>query len=62
MGGSIKHYLSDFSLIVMICATFNQYHTMINSPFEALCMFLSEFAEYDGHTSAITIQGKILNK
>ena len=31
MGASIKHYLSDFSLIVMICATFNQYNDRIHT-------------------------------
>ena len=57
MGSSIKHYLSDYSLCVMIIAIFNQYHKQIKTPLEAMCMFLNEYAEYDGHSSAITLQG-----
>ena len=57
MGSSIKHYLSDYSLCVMIIAIFNQYHKQIKTPLEAMCMFLNEYAEYDGHSTAITLQG-----
>mmetsp|Transcript_17189 Transcript_17189/g.23621 ORF Transcript_17189/g.23621 Transcript_17189/m.23621 type:complete len:1185 (+) Transcript_17189:168-3722(+) len=57
MGSSIKHYLSDFSLCVMITAIFNQFHKQISTPMEALCIFLNEYADYDGHSQAITLQG-----
>lgn len=57
MGSSIKHYLSDFSLCVMITAIFNQFHKQIATPMEALCIFLNEYADYDGHNQAITLQG-----
>ena len=57
MGSSIKHYLSDFSLCVMITAIFNQHHSHISTPIEALCMFLNEYADYDGHINAISLQG-----
>ncbi len=59
MGGSIKHYLSDFSLIVMICAVFNQHHQRIRAPLQALCLFLTEYAEYDGRSGAISVQGVV---
>ena len=57
MGCPIKHYLSDFSLCIMVCAIFNQYHAQIGSPLQALCLFLTEYSGYDGSTHAITLQG-----
>ena len=57
VGALIKHYLSDMSQCIMICAIFNQYHTQIKSPFQALCYFLIEYSRYDGATQAITLQG-----
>jgi len=57
VGGTIKHYLADIPQCVMICAIFNQYHAQIRSPFQALCYFLIEYAEYDGASQAITLQG-----
>lgn len=57
MGTSIKHYLSDFSLCVMIIAIFNQFYKLIDTPVEALCLFLNTYADYDGHNYAITLQG-----
>jgi hypothetical protein len=57
VGATIKYYLSDFSLCIMIAAVFNQYHASINSPFQALCVFLAEYSSYDGNVSAITLQG-----
>jgi hypothetical protein len=56
-GTSIKHYLGDFSICVMVCAVFNQYHARISSPLQALCLFLAEYSAYDGATHAITLQG-----
>ena len=57
VGALIKHYLADVPQCIMICAIFNQYHAQIKSPFQALCYFLIEYAEYDGATQAITLQG-----
>ena len=57
MGSSIKHYLSDYSLCVMIIAIFNQFHQQISTPMDAMCIFLNQYADYDGHNSAITLQG-----
>ena len=57
VGALIKHYLSDMHQCIMICAIFNQYHTHIKSPFQALCYFLMEYSRYDGATQAITLQG-----
>ena len=54
---SIKHYLSDFNITVMVCAIFNQFHARISSPLQALCLFLAEYSAYDGATHAITLQG-----
>ena len=41
----------------MVCALFNQYYRRINSPLQALCLFLAEYSAYDGSTHAITLQG-----
>eukprot|EP00600_Ochromonadales_sp_CCMP1393_P014037 CAMPEP_0175013974 /NCGR_PEP_ID=MMETSP0005-20121125/10253_1 /TAXON_ID=420556 /ORGANISM="Ochromonas sp., Strain CCMP1393" /LENGTH=1164 /DNA_ID=CAMNT_0016270563 /DNA_START=54 /DNA_END=3544 /DNA_ORIENTATION=- len=57
VGTTIRHYLSDFALSVMVASVFNQFHTHIHSPLQALCAFLAEFADYDGCTSAISLQG-----
>mmetsp|Transcript_29520 Transcript_29520/g.49829 ORF Transcript_29520/g.49829 Transcript_29520/m.49829 type:complete len:909 (+) Transcript_29520:331-3057(+) len=57
VGTSIHHYLSEFSVCIMVCAIFNRYHSRINSPLQALCLFLAEYATYDGNTQAITLQG-----
>jgi hypothetical protein len=59
VGCPIKHYLSDFSLCIMVCAIFNQYHAQIGSPLQALCLFLTEYSGYDGSTHAITLHGII---
>ncbi len=57
VGCPIKHYLSDFTVCIMVCAVFNQYHSQITTPMQALCMFMTEYAAYDGSTQAITVQG-----
>ena len=56
-GTSIRHYLNDFSMCVMVCAIFNQHHTRIQSPLQALCLFLAEYSTYDGTAEVITLQG-----
>lgn len=57
VGTSISQYLSDYSIIIMICAIFNQYHEFINYPLQTLCLFLTEYSNYDSTNNAITIQG-----
>ena len=57
VGTQIRHYLNDFSMCVMVCAIFNQHHTRIQSPLQALCLFLAEYSTYDGTTEVITLQG-----
>lgn len=57
VGISIKHYLNDLTICIMVCAIFNQYHTRITSPLQALCLFLAEYSSYDGTTHVITLQG-----
>ena len=59
VGCVIKYYLPDFSLCIMVCAIFNQYHAQIASPLQALCLFLTEYSGYDGATHAITLQGLV---
>lgn len=56
IGSPIKHYLPDFAILVMITAIFNKYHDRIFYPMQALCLFLSEYAEVDWTNSAITVQ------
>eukprot|EP01038_Epipyxis_sp_PR26KG_P013999 gene13999-18775_t len=57
VGCSIKHYLGELPMSIMICAIFNQYYSRITSPFQALCIFLAEYSNYDGSNYAITLQG-----
>jgi hypothetical protein len=57
VGTTVKNYLSDLSLCVMVCAVFNLHHTRIHTPVQALCAFLAEYSAYDGATQAITLQG-----
>jgi hypothetical protein len=53
----IKHYLSDFSLCMMIVSVFNRYSEAITTPFLALLFFLREFSSYDGRLQVISLQG-----
>lgn len=57
VGTSIRHYLSDAQLLVMLTAIFNRYSDHITSPLQALCYFLCEYANYDGNSQVITVQG-----
>eukprot|EP01038_Epipyxis_sp_PR26KG_P005818 gene5818-8024_t len=57
VGSYIRNYLSDFSLIIMVCEVFNLYSKHIKTPLQALCLFLSEFSNYDGANQVITLQG-----
>eukprot|EP01039_Chlorochromonas_danica_P005482 gene5482-6036_t len=56
---NIKHYLSDHSLAVMIMMIFNLYFRFIESPLQALFLFLKEFASCYSENAIITIQGII---
>ena len=56
-GASIRHYIPDSAMCIMVCAIFNQFHMRISSPLQALCLFLAEYSAYDGATQAITLQG-----
>jgi hypothetical protein len=49
--------LTDYSLLVMICAVLNQYHKEVNTPFETLCYFLGVYSSFDYETHFITIHG-----
>lgn len=57
IGCPMKHYLSDFSLCVMVSAIFNQYHLQIYYPLQALSFFLAEYSDFDWSENAITLQG-----
>jgi hypothetical protein len=57
VGCSIRHYLSDFHLFVMLAGVFNQYSKYIKSPMVAFCFFLAEYSGYDGISKAISIRG-----
>lgn len=59
VGTSIKYYLSDFALCLMVAAIFNQHHAKLNTPLQALCAFLAEYSAYDGTVSAITLMGVV---
>eukprot|EP00981_Chlorochromonas_danica_P000533 scaffold108_cov167-Ochromonas_danica.AAC.5 len=50
LGASIRHYLNDQHLFVLLIAIFNRYHDQIVSPLQALSYFLSEYSHYDGNS------------
>lgn len=57
VGATIKHYLPNNAFLIMICAIFNKYHHLIETPFQALCIFLHEYSCYLPTTHAISIEG-----
>jgi hypothetical protein len=57
VGCSIRHYLSDFHLFVMLAGVFNQYSKYIKTPMVAFCFFLAEYSSFDGISKAISIRG-----
>lgn len=57
VGCPVKHYLSDSTILVMLCSIFNRNHKEIVSPVQALCAFLAEYAAYDGANQVISMQG-----
>lgn len=59
VGSSIRHYLSDQALAVMVVAIFNRYHKKIFQPLQAFCFFLAEYGDLDWANSVITLQGVV---
>lgn len=57
VGATIKHYLPNTAFIVMVVAIFNKYHHVVQSPFQALCLFLGEFSLFNPTTQWISIEG-----
>eukprot|EP00599_Poterioochromonas_sp_BG-1_P001999 CAMPEP_0173137304 /NCGR_PEP_ID=MMETSP1105-20130129/3004_1 /TAXON_ID=2985 /ORGANISM="Ochromonas sp., Strain BG-1" /LENGTH=1201 /DNA_ID=CAMNT_0014049661 /DNA_START=34 /DNA_END=3639 /DNA_ORIENTATION=+ len=57
IGSDIRHYLSEFILGIMITSIFNQYHTQIQHPFQALLCFLREYSQLEVTSHAISLQG-----
>ncbi len=54
---SLKEYLPDFAIWLMVTAIFNQHHSILTSPMQALYLFLTVYSNYDGSSQAITLQG-----
>ncbi|RYH18515.1 hypothetical protein EON65_27130 [archaeon] len=57
VGTSIRHYLTDHQLLIMLLSVFNRYWEHITSPLQALLLFFTEFTAYDGSHQVITLQG-----
>ena len=55
----LKHYLSDFTIIVMLAAVFNRYHEELSSPLQVLAVFFAEYSDVDWANNAVTIQGVV---
>lgn len=53
----VSAYLPSSVIAVMVCALFNRYYHRINSPLQALCMFISEYCGYQESVHVITLQG-----
>lgn len=54
---SLKEYLPDFAIWLMVTAIFNQHYSIITTPMQALYLFLHVYSNYDGSLQAITLQG-----
>jgi hypothetical protein len=54
-----SQYLPNESIIIMVCAIFNQYYQHISHPIHALCIFITEYASFDWTTHVLTIFGPI---
>jgi hypothetical protein len=54
---SVHEYIDEFTLLIMVCAIFNQFHNNIETPMQALYFFFSEYAKYDGSSQVITFHG-----
>jgi hypothetical protein len=52
-------YMPDTSLLIMICALFNQFHDRIYTPIQALCIFFVEYASFDWSNYGLTAYGRI---
>ncbi len=55
----IRHYLPQNALCLMVCMIFNKFHWRIESPLQALALFLAEFLQYDNKKHVITLQGLV---
>jgi len=43
VGTSVKNFLADSVICVMLMSVFNQHHTVIHQPLQALAVFLAEY-------------------
>lgn len=55
----IRHYLPESALCLMVCMIFNKFHWRIETPLQALVLFLAEFLQYDNKKHVITLQGLV---
>jgi hypothetical protein len=54
-----RSIISDDAFVILICAIFNQYHKMIQSPLQALVVFLAEYSAFEWSKYAVSIHGAI---
>jgi len=54
---STRALLNDTAICIMVCAVFNQFHSRITTPLQALSIFLAEYSAYDGSAHVVTLQG-----
>jgi hypothetical protein len=54
---SLKEYLPEMAVWLMVAAIFNDHHCLIASPIQALYLFLAIYSNYDGTHQAITLFG-----
>lgn len=54
-----RSIISDEAFAILICAIFNQYHKMIQSPLQALVVFLAEYSALNWSKFAVSIHGAI---
>lgn len=59
IGSTIKSYLTESTLTMMVVAIFNQHHKQLLTPLHVLVMFLVEYCDYDGANNVITLQGVV---
>jgi hypothetical protein len=56
---SNRDMIPDSVLWVMVCSVFNKFHGLIESPLQALLLFMIEYCFYDPKRSIITIYGRM---
>ena len=59
IGVPSKNLLPDPVLSMLVCSIFNQYHTVIHQPLQALSIFLAEYSDIKWCDVAITLQGVV---